>query len=45
MCRIRDNSRWKLQEEKPLSDAARQADVLSDQTAGSEFQGRGTTQS
>ena len=31
VCRLRDNSRWELQEAKPLSDAARQADVLSDQ--------------
>ena len=31
VCRIRDNSRYKILEERPLSDAAREAGVLSDQ--------------
>lgn len=31
VCRIRDNSRWEPVEQRPLSDAARAADVLSDQ--------------
>lgn len=31
VCRIRDNSRWEAPEERPLSDAAREANVLSDQ--------------